>query len=267
MAQTAQKFLFDRRFDQPKKGAPAPEPAEDDAWDGIDEQDEGLLVPEEPPEPTFSAADLAEARAAGEAAARDKALHDASLALEKQRAEALTAIQARMADAEKAVSANVERLERDALDLVRAALARALPALAARDGMVEVVAFVKEHLDHVLDEARLVIQVGPDHGLELEPALREAAQAAGFEGRLVVKRVDDLGPSDARVAWKDGGAKRSFDTLLEGIDAIITRNIPAVEATEAPPAEAAATGDVTDGDTDDLLLDDAEDNGATSENP
>jgi flagellar assembly protein FliH len=60
------------------------------------------------------------------------------------------------------------------------------------------------------------------------------AEAAGYEGRIVLLVDETIPDGDVRVEWADGGAERDSARLWRDVDAALKR------LTDAPPPDAAA---------------------------
>jgi flagellar assembly protein FliH len=167
---------------------------------------------EPPPEPevivpSFSAAELAEARAEGMAEGRAAALAEAKASAEARAAAALEAIATRLGEAAREAEAAAERsagaLAAATLDLV----ARAMPAVAAAHALPSCAALAEALLARLAGAERLAIRLAPDLARALEPRLAAAAAAADFAGRLEVIATEGMGPGEMRVSWPGGEAR------------------------------------------------------------
>lgn len=208
-----QRFLFDVSFDRL-------DPSEQDGAEAL--------------APRFTQAELDAARADGMAEGRTGAL-----------AESAQATEARLAGALESLTAAIERLvaerariegeiEHAAVTAIRTVLDRAVPALAAKDPLTELEAFVTRMLAEAFEEPRIVLRV--DDSL-FEPAksrLPALSQAAGYAGKLVLLADPDLAVGDARIEWADGGAERDHRRLMADLDRILSA---APAPTLATPSE------------------------------
>jgi flagellar assembly protein FliH len=167
---------------------------------------------EPPPEPeviapSFSAAELAEARAEGIAEGRAAAQAEAKASAEARAAAALETIAARLAEARRAAEAAAERaagaLAAATLDLV----ARALPAVAAAHALPSCAALAEALLARLAGVERIAIRLPPDLARALEPRLAAAAAAADFAGRLDVIATEGMAAGEMRVSWPGGEAR------------------------------------------------------------
>lgn len=221
------KFLFDNSFDaptKPKREAAPPPPPE----------------PEPPPPPPgFSeeelAAACARARAEGEEAGRAAAL----AAAEASREQALLQAERRLAAVLQQLFGELDQrarlAEQQALETATAILRRLFPELARRHGETEIVALLGECLALAHEEPRVVVRAADLQLDALRERLAGLREGAGFEGRVVLLADADLGPSDVRVEWADGGMERDAERTWREIDAVIQRTLAA--AADEPPAD------------------------------
>jgi flagellar assembly protein FliH len=202
-----QRFLFDVSFD--RHDPPAPQGAN------------------EAPEPRFALAELERARAESHAQGRSEALAEAAQATEARLAdtlEILTRAIERLAEERARIEGEVERV---AVTLVRTVLHRAVPALAAKDPLAELEAFVTRTLGEAFDEPRIVLRVGDALFEPVKLRLPVLSQGAGYSGKLVLLADPALGAGDGRIEWADGGAERDIGRLLTELDRILARSLPA----------------------------------------
>ncbi|HYC13837.1 MAG TPA: hypothetical protein VEC75_06285, partial [Stellaceae bacterium] len=124
--------------------------------------------------------------------------------------------------------------ERQAMELLRAALARAFPALAAENPLAEIEAMIAGSLVEVVDEPRIVLRVPNDLFDPLRQRIGAIAQRSGYGGKFVILADDTLGPADCRLEWADGGAERNLRRLGQAIDAALARTISAAAPKPEP---------------------------------
>lgn len=199
----SRKFLFDVSFDEPD---PPPQP------------EAGVEA-----EAAFVRADIDAARMQGYAEGREAALVEAAEAAAARSARALDTIAgaiARLFDAQRESAAAVER---NAVELVRAVLQKAVPALCRRQPLAEFEGLIAECLGEALDEPRLVLRVADSNFDAIETRLGPMAKAAGYSGKLVLIADAALADGDGRIEWADGGAERNVTRLLADLDAMFAR--------------------------------------------
>jgi flagellar assembly protein FliH len=59
----------------------------------------------------------------------------------------------------------------------------------------------------------------------LQEKLGQISTANGFEGRVVLIADDEMGESDCRVEWADGGVEREAGRIWRSIEDALTRYI------------------------------------------
>lgn len=212
-----------RRPREPQDAAPAP-PAE------------------APPPPTFSAADLAEARREGHAAGLEAGRQEATATIERDAAAALQAIGRQIADLIEARRAADAALAGQAAEVALAIARKMLPALMRQHGAAEIEAVVRGCLADRLEEPRIVIRVADERLDPIKAGMTEIARELGYDGAVVLLADRELGPADVKVEWADGGAERRSNRLWADIEAAVARLTDA--GTAARPADRAATPNI-----------------------
>lgn len=213
---TPRKYMFDASFDQPQAAAVT------------------VLVNKPPPEPTFTGAELEAARTAALAEGREAALAEATASIERQ-----------IADASKTLAAGIPTLlardneirddiERRALELLRALVAKAFPVLSQHASIAEIETLVTDCLREAFEEPRVVLRVPQRLFEPIRQRLNELAQQTGFAGKFVLLADDALGPADCRLEWADGGAERVTDRLAREIDAVLERALMTPSSASEP---------------------------------
>jgi len=213
------------------------------------------------PRPKYFDEDLARARAEGVAEGRDAGTREALSGIEQSIARSLDALAQQLPALRQT---QIDACQAQSADALRAAVAVArkiLPNLARRDGLAEIEALVRDSLERLRDEPRIVVRVADALLDPVRDRVSAAAAQAGYDGKIVFLAQDSLQPGDVRVEWADGGIERDSARLWREIDATIQRLVgppvhaapvhaapgparatntePAAEA--APPAPAAAT--------------------------
>lgn len=216
------KFLFDRSFDQP---------------DGPRDKSRKPAPPPPPPEPTFSRTELEAARAAGAASGRAAGLAEAAQSIEARAAGALSSLALGL----KVILASRQRFaddaERGAIEALRAALAKAAPALCRKAPLVEIEAMVADCLREAYDEPRVVLRIADGLFEAMRERLDAVVAASGFPGKIVLLADDTLGPEDARLEWAEGGAERDTRRLMHDIDGALARALDSIPAPRTSPPE------------------------------
>ena len=208
MVSIPQKYLFENSFDQPQGPI-------------------AVNFGRKPMEPTFSRAELDAARAAAMEEGRQAGLIEARASLEQRLADTVDRLSAGL-DALLAREEEIRReTERQAIELLRTALAKALPELARAGPLAEIEAMIASSLAEVVDEPRIVLRVPNDLFDPLRQRLGAIAQRSGYAGKFVILAEDTLGPGDCRLEWSDGGAERNLRRLGQAIDAALTRTLAA----------------------------------------
>ncbi len=177
----------------------------------------------EPPPPTFSEEELAAARQAGFLEGRNAGISEAQASLERRSADALDQVSRALAQLDRAQREGVVELMRGALEITHTMVRKVLPDYVRRHGSDEIQALVRQVLETLIEEPRVIIRVPQDLVDALKPRIAQAGKATSFEGQLVVFGEPSLGDSDCRVEWSSGGAERLVQLSLDQIAAVVGR--------------------------------------------
>ena len=169
--------------------------------------------------------------------------HAVGLAEAAKSAQALTAdALARIAEGFAALLATQDAAtmdaQRRALAAMQMIIAKLVPGLAAKDPLTEVEAFATKCLHEAIAEPRVVLRVAQEIYEPLRERLDALANAAGYDGRIVMLVDDTIAAGDARVEWADGGGERNLAGQFAEINELLERRRdPAASPTLFPREE------------------------------
>ncbi len=198
----AEKFLFAVDFDEP----PTPSsPVE--------------LENEIPPPPSFSEDELEAARQESLINGRDQGRKEAAQAIEQACTNSLDVISGQLDQLARQLDGRLERIERDSLLAALTVVRKLFPALARREELSEIEAVLKDCLQRLHDEPRIVVRSSEAMLEILRPRIEKISNETGFEGRLVLLSDTEFRSSDVKVEWADGGAERNTARMWAKIEA------------------------------------------------
>lgn len=210
-----EKFLFDTSFDAPPPAPPEPEPV----------LEEIPAEPPPPPPPTFSEAELvaarAQARAEGLADGMKQGRAEAEAEAAKGIGMVLDSLGTQLAVLLSEQAAQVTQAKQMTLDIALTIARKLLPDYAIRVGFAEIEALVRQVMDNLHHEPRLVIRVSEGQLDAVTARVQDLASQRGFEGKLVFVADPAMGPSDCRVEWAEGGVERDTARLWSEIDRLV----------------------------------------------
>ena len=166
---------------------------------------------------------LESARAEGFAAGKQAGADEIRRSIEQQMAQALDAISQQLEALCQAQIDAVDRQARESVEMATVMVRKLFPKLANSHGLTEIEALVRECLERLREEPRIVIRVADQLLDEIESRIGALAARCGFDGKIVVLAQEDLEPSDVRIEWADGGAERDSKHLWRTIDEVINR--------------------------------------------
>jgi len=153
----------------------------------------------------------------------DKGYAEASSSQQTQQIQILEMI-------EKQVSALITEIdnkllsnEEAALKLGLEAVRKILPSLEPDVAKKELTAFLSDNFARFRQENSLSFSFNPDMAAEIAPQLSKLAEKNDFEGRISVHKDINLGLSDCRVEWKNGGVEKSSSKILNKIEDLISK--------------------------------------------
>lgn len=204
--QAVRKFLFDTSFDY-DEGPAAPQAEREQ---------------EAPPE-AFSRADLDAARRSAFEEGKAEGLREARAASEEKTAAALALIAERLEACAGTLDSTVNDLKRDATEFAVALVRKAMPGLARQRGLEEIEAAIRDCLEQVMSEPKVVVRVHDSLLDALKARIDGIAERSGYTGKVVLLADDRLDAADCRVEWADGGLEREGERLWSEIDRCIER--------------------------------------------
>ncbi len=233
---TMRKFEFETSFDV-------------DVKDGRDQLEIGARAIREHTED-----DLCAARDAAFAEGHEKARKEALTSSEHLIAQLLPAV-GQQIDALRQANATVyAKIAEDAIKVAVTIAHKVVPELARDNAFEEIEGLVRECLNTLYEEPRVVIRVNERVLDKLKPRIDEMTSACGFNGNVVLFGDTQMADSDCPVEWADGGAERNIELLWQEIDAAISR------------VAGATIGTIADSQTGGADLNDAEEVSGTTDN-
>lgn len=219
MSTIIRPFLFETSFD---------EDAADRAREKAEAEERARLEAEaaahaEPPPPTFTEEELAAARQAGFLEGRNAGISEAHASLERRSADALDQVSRALGQLDRAQREGVVELMRGSLEVTHTIVRKVLPEYVRRHGSDEIQALVRQVLETLIEEPRVVIRVPEELVEALKPRIAQAGKATSFEGQLVVFGEPALGDGDCRVEWSSGGAERLVQQSIDQVAAVVGR--------------------------------------------
>ena len=189
-----------------------------------------------PPEPTFSLAELQDAREEGHRAGREEMRAEAEAATETSAMLALTALAEHFAGLSAAQEAAISEIRREAVVIALAVTRKMFPNLAQDMALPEIESVIHTCLREYITEPRIFVRVHEDVRDLVKEKADPIVEQTGFQGDLIVVAEPGLGRSDCVLEWGAGGAERRTERLWQNIDREVADALGvAVEELEAFP--------------------------------
>ncbi len=238
MAVKPQRFLFETSFDGRHHASP------DDAPEVKTEG--GQAAPacdaqlEEQPEAAAAITELdlveekAKAFTEGEARGREAALAEINGSLESRSGALLEQLAGQLPDLVRAEQEAFLSANRECLALATAALRKLFPSFEPQDALQEIEALLEESLAQLRQEPRIVVRLQDAQLDPLKGKLDDLTHRHGFEGKVVLLADAELGPSDVRIEFADGGIERCARQLWAEIETRLNETRSRLDAAMAP---------------------------------
>lgn len=260
MSANVTKFLFDREFDDEPEAPFTGNP--DDASDSEGAVPEGLPSsevevileppePEEPPAPTFSEEEMAQAKTDAAARGREEAAREAAESTETAAAATLDGLMGKFDALIQAHRSVMENATGEAIAVAGAIARKLLPTTDTEIAMAEILHTIEQAMNRLYEEPAVVIRIAESLHDMLEPRLLDIVKQCAYPGAVTVVADPNLPVEDCRVEWGNGGVERDLSALWADVETIIARNTglhidelemaPALEQETPEPAENAVT--------------------------
>lgn len=170
-------------------------------------------------DPTYSAAELAEARAEAWAGGHAAGTAEANRTIAAKTQSLLEAIATALQDAKAAANAVAEHSVEAIARLLLDSLDKLFPALCERHGEAELCALVRTILPALMQQPTITVRLNPAHTPAVMRELDRLDPDLVERVRLVP--VEAIATGDARVSWRDGSASRDTAALWQQVRAVL----------------------------------------------
>ncbi|MBI1246201.1 MAG: hypothetical protein GC202_14460 [Alphaproteobacteria bacterium] len=161
----------------------------------------------------------AEGRAEGFDAGRAEALADAQHLAAQALAKIEDGLPRALADADRARA----EASAGAVQAMGAIARKLLPAMAARQGVDEIEALMRDCLERLAEQPRFVAKINPAIADIVRAKFDAMGESLGIAGRIVVVPDAGMPETDARIEWLNGGVERNVADIWKEIEDAIER--------------------------------------------
>lgn len=190
---------------------------------------EAEMVPEIIPEPvvetiTFSEEELQAAKIQAEQIGYDKGYQAKSEETDNMTAGLLLDINNKLSDFFAAQDKFKDELEQNFMKFNLAVLQKLLPSLSEEHAVEILNRFLEENFANFRTEPKLSFFFNPEIAPSMQQQIAKLARIQDFEGKISLHKDTNLGLSDCRIEWENGGVCRSSDKLLEKVNNLLEEN-------------------------------------------
>ena len=240
MAVKPQRFLFETSFDSGQRSS-LEDALEARASDAAGASDCDSM-PEAEVEESVAITELdlveekAKAFSEGEARGRDSAMSEARESLEARSGELLEQLAGQLPDLLRAEQEAFLTANRECLALATAALKKLFPCFEPQNALQEIETILEQSLAQLRQEPRIVVRLQDAQLDPLKDRLDDLTHRHGFEGKVVLLADAELGPSDVRIEFADGGIERCARQLWAEIETRLSETRNRLDAAAVQPA-------------------------------
>lgn len=189
------KFLFDsNRFDAPDE----------------DENDEPVV-------PTFSEEELEQAKKIAYESGKSQGLKEAEASREKHVATLTESIMMDIKNLFSEEQGRASTYEEEAVRLSTQIFETLFPYLNEKHGIDEIKSIIKQVLTAQSEQPSIVVEVNTEYKSDIDSFIENIKKQLHGSGDIDVIGNEELGASDCRLSWKDGGARRDTQRLCTQI--------------------------------------------------
>ena len=116
-----------------------------------------------------------------------------------------------------------QEAENSAMQIAICAINKILPTLEHDVAKKEVEAFLSDNFGNFRKETSLSFSFHPDMTAQIAPILSKLADKNDFEGKIAVHKDMNLGLSDCKVEWKNGGVERNSAQITDKIKELMSK--------------------------------------------
>ncbi len=173
--------------------------------------------------PSYNQDELDTAVGAAELKGYERGKNEAMSSLEKTQQEILQQMLLSLQELVNEQKHLSQEVETSAMQIAIQAINKILPTLEHDVAKKEVEAFLSGNFGNFCKETNLSFSFHPDMAIQIAPLLSKLADKNDFEGKISVHKDINLGLSDCRVEWKNGGVERSSGKIIDKIKGLISK--------------------------------------------
>ena len=180
-------------------------------------------APEDEKAPSYTQEELDSAVTSAEERGYEKGFNAASDEKEKQQTELLENINNRLMTLLAEVDKKSQDIEQGALQFALDLVKKLFPSLEKQHAVAEVQKFLKDNFSAFSHEDSLSFSFNPEMIESIASKIGKLAEKNDFEGKISIHKDDNLGLSECRVEWKNGGVERSPENILNKVEALLDK--------------------------------------------
>ena len=174
-----------------------------------------------PPEVLYSREELQAAEHLAEEKGYERGYYTAISEKEKAENLLLDSINNRLMTILSEVGAQTAEQEQSLLRFAVSLVRKLLPSLEEEVALKEVEAFISDNFKNFAKEGILSFRFHPDMVSKIAPKISRLAEKNDFSGRIAVHKDENLGLSDCKIEWNNGGVERNMEQTLSRVEDLL----------------------------------------------
>ena len=180
-------------------------------------------VDEEDKTPSYTQEELNSAVTSAEERGYEKGFKTALDDKEKQQTELLENINNRLMTLLAEVGKQSQEVEQEALHFAVELVKKLFPSLEKQQATSEIQKFLQDNFSSFRHEESLSFSFNSQVIEDVAQKIGKLAEKNDFEGKISIHKDDNLGLSECRVEWKNGGVERSAKNVLNKVEALLDK--------------------------------------------
>lgn len=172
----------------------------------------------EPVARVYSEAEMIEAKNIAEQTGFEKGYKTKSDEVEQSSAIVLENINTKLMDIISHREELDKKLEQDFINLNREVIKKLIPTLNEGQAVEILNKFLAENFANFRKASKLSFYFNPAVIKDIQAQVSRLAHIHDFEGKISIHKDEDIGVSDCRIEWENGGVEKNSKVLLEKID-------------------------------------------------
>jgi flagellar assembly protein FliH len=151
----------------------------------------------------------------------EKGVMSAQSGMEAKAANSLAEISTKLNGISAEADGVNKELEEQFVTMSKKILQQLIPVLTGEHAAEIVNKFIKDNFNNFRQEKKLSFYLNPDIIQYVQDNISKLAAANDFEGKISLHKDENLGLSDCRIEWENGGVESNTKSLLNKVENLL----------------------------------------------